>query len=156
MIKLVRTNSDNIDFIELVKYLDADLAERNGEKNSFFAQYNKINMIKHAIVAYEDDRPVGCGAIKEYEPGVMEVKRMYTLPQSRGKGVASKVLAELETWASELNYEKCILETGKMMPEAIALYKKSGYKSIPNYGQYVEMEFSVCFEKNLESFQLKS
>ena len=143
----MRTNSDNQDFIGLVKHLDADLAERDGEDHSFYAQYNKIDKIKYAVVAYENDEPVGCGAIKEYAPGIMEVKRMYTSPTSRGKGIASRVLRELELWASELSYEKCILETGKKQPEAIGLYKKNGYKVIPNYGQYAEVENSLCFEK---------
>jgi GNAT superfamily N-acetyltransferase len=80
----------------------------------------------------------------------MEVKRMFTLPECRGKGVATKVLDELEKWATELGYKKCILETGKRQPEAIALYKKNGYKRISNYGQYVAMENSVCFEKEMK------
>ena len=58
-----------------------------------------------------------------------------------------EILAELETWAAELSFAKCILETGKRQPEAIGLYKKNGYKLIPNYGQYAEIENSVCFEK---------
>jgi len=148
-LRLLRTDSSDPDFIELVRHLDADLAQRDGEDHSFYAQFNKIDRIKHAIVAYEDDRPVGCGAIKEYAPGTMEVKRMYTAPENRGKGIASKVLSELELWASELSYAKCILETGKKQPEAIALYKKRGYQVIPNYGQYEDVEDSVCFEKSL-------
>lgn len=150
MIRITRTNSENRDFIQLVKHLDADLAERDGEDHSFYAQFNKIDKIKHVVVAYDDDQPVSCGAIKEYAPAIVEVKRMYTAPESRGKGVASKVLQELETWAAELSYEKCILETGKKQPEAIGLYKKNGYKIIPNYGQYAEVENSVCFEKQIK------
>ena len=150
MIKLIRTNSDAKDFIELVKYLDADLAERDGKDHAFYGQFNKIDKIKHAVVAYENHKPVACGAIKEYSPGSMEVKRMYTLPEYRGKGIAGKVLAELEKWAGELQYEKCILETGKRQPEAIELYRKNGYKIIPNYGQYAGIENSVCFEKEMK------
>jgi putative acetyltransferase len=149
MIKIIRTDSDNQDFINLVRYLDTDLAERDGDEHSFYAQFNKINKIKYVVVAYENDKPVGCGAIKEYSPNTMEIKRMYTSPESRGKGIASKVLTELETWAAELSYEKCILETGKKQPEAIGLYKKNGYKLIPNYGQYAEVENSLCFEKDI-------
>jgi putative acetyltransferase len=149
MIKIIRTDSDNQDFINLVRYLDTDLAERDGDEHSFYAQFNKINKIKYVVVAYENDKPVGCGAIKEYSPNTMEIKRMYTAPESRGKGIASKVLTELETWAAELSYEKCILETGKKQPEAIGLYKKNGYKLIPNYGQYAEVENSLCFEKDI-------
>jgi len=95
------------------------------------------------------NQPVGCGAIKEFSTRAMEVKRMFILPDSRAKGFASLILAELENWALELGYEKCLLETGKMQPEAIALYGKNGYCKIPNYGQYAGVVNSLCFEKNL-------
>ncbi|HMV97445.1 MAG TPA: GNAT family N-acetyltransferase [Anaerolineales bacterium] len=150
MIKLIRTNSENTDFIELVRHLDADLAERDGSEHAFYAQFNKIAKIKHVVVAYEDGTPIGCGAIKEYETGTMEVKRMYTTPASRGKGIASRVLSELENWAAEMSCQKCVLETGIKQPEAIALYKKNGYQIIPNYGQYIGVDNSLCFEKLLK------
>jgi putative acetyltransferase len=149
MIRLIRTDSGNNDFIELVKQLDADLAKRDGDEHSFYAQFNKIISIKHVIVAYENDKAIACGAIKEFSTDTMEVKRMYTTPESRGKGIASKVLAELEKWAAELLYKKTVLETGKKQPEAITLYKKNGYQLIPNYGQYAGVENSLCFEKKL-------
>ncbi len=150
MIKIIRTNSDNPDFIELVKLLDAYLAEIDGDDHLFYAQLNKAAKMKYVVVAYENDKPAGCGAIREHAPGIMEVKRMYTLPEYRGKGIATKVLADLENWSRELFIEKCILETGKRQPEAISLYKKNGYKIIPNYSQYAAMENSVCFEKELK------
>lgn len=149
MIKIIRTNSTNRDFIELVKCLDADLAIRDGNEHSFYDQFNKIVNIKYVVVAYMDSEPVSCGAIKELDSTTMEIKRMYTLPSARGKGIASQVLSELEKWAAELSFHKCILETGKKQPEAIRLYTKNGYKSIPNYGQYIGMENSVCFEKEI-------
>lgn len=149
MIKLIRTNSENQDFIELIKLLDAYLEEKDGEEHPFYAQYNKLDLIKHVVVAYENEIPVGCGAIKEYERGTMEVKRMFTSPQGRGKGVATGILSELEKWAAELGFEKCILETGKKQTEAIGLYHKNGYTRIPNYGQYAGVENSLCFEKKV-------
>lgn len=151
MLRLIRTDSSNSDFINLVRLLDAELAIRDGDQHDFYHQFNKIDMIKYAIVAYENNEPVGCGAIKEFAPDAMEVKRMYTVPAFRGKGLASKILTELETWAAELLYQKCILETGKKQPEAISLYKRSGYDIIPNYGQYAGVENSVCFEKILNT-----
>lgn len=150
MIKCIRTTSDNKDFQQLVTALDADLKIRDGEEHSFYAQFNKIDALKYVVVAYDDDIAVGCGAIKDYSKDAMEVKRMYVSVNKRGQGVASTVLKELEKWAVELNYSKCVLETGKKQPEAIALYKKSNYKIIPNYGQYENMENSVCFEKKLK------
>ena len=150
MIKLLRTDSDNKDFIALVKELDAFLAELDGEEHAFYNSLNKIDKIKHAIVAYEDDKPVACGAIREFSPEAMEVKRMYTIPGHRGKGIGKKVLDELEKWAAELSYHTCVLETGNRQPDAIGLYKKSGYKIVPNYGKYAGIENSVCFEKELK------
>ncbi len=146
-IKNIRTDSTNLDFQELVKELDIDLAIRDGEEHSFFAQFNKIDLIKHVVVAYINNEAVGCGAIKHYEDNTMEIKRMFVKPNNRGKGIATNVLKELENWTNELNYEKCILETGIKQPEAIALYKKNNYNQISNYGQYAEVESSVCFEK---------
>jgi putative acetyltransferase len=150
MITLTRTDSDNPDFTGLVRSLDADLAEKDGKDHSFYAQFNKVDKIKHIVVAYENDQPIGCGAIKEFVPCTMEVKRMYTVPASRGKGIATRILTELETWAAELGCEKCVLETGKRQPDAIGLYKKNGYTPIPNYGQYAGVENSVCFEKQMK------
>jgi GNAT superfamily N-acetyltransferase len=150
MLTLIRTNSDNTDFRKLVKQLDIELAERDGEDHSFYKQFNKIDSIKYAVIAYDNDVPVACGALKEHSSNAMEVKRMYTVEPYRGKGIAAKILKELEKWALELSYEKCVLETGKRQPEAIALYKKSGYTAIPNYGQYADVENSVCFEKIIQ------
>ena len=150
MIKIIRTNSENRDFIDLVKLLDADLAIRDGEDHPFYAQFNTIDKIRYVVLAYEDGHPLGCGAIKEYGAETMEIKRMFVLPSSRKKGIATKILSELEKWASELLYAKCILETGKKQPEAIGLYERNGYTRVPNYGQYAKMENSVCFEKVLK------
>lgn len=147
MIIVKRTDSKNPDFIQLVKLLDAELAKRDSEDHLFYSQFNTLDKIKHVVIAFEDNNPVGCGSIKVYSPDTMEVKRMFVLPDHRNKGIASKVLTELEKWASEMSYKKCILETGKKQPEAISLYKKNGYSSIPNYGQYAGVENSVCFEK---------
>lgn len=147
MLTLRRTDSQDQDFIDLVKLLDADLKIRDGEDNVFYSQFSKIDLIKQAVVVYEGGRPMGCGAIREYQPNRTEVKRMFVAPEGRGRGVAQKILTELESWAVELGYGCCILETGKRQPEAIALYKKMGYQIVENYGPYVGIENSVCFEK---------
>ena len=149
MIRLIRTDSGNKDFVALVKLLDAELAELDGDEHVFYAQLNKTDKIKTVIVAYENDKPVSCGAIREYSPTVTELKRMYTLSEYRAKGIATKVLIELEKWASELSYQKCILETGWRQPDAIRLYEKNGYERISNYGKYAGIANSVCFEKEI-------
>ena len=150
MIGIIRTNSENGDFVELVAQLDQLLAELDGRDHDFYNQYNKIDKIKHVVVAYSGAIPVACGAIKEFDAVTMEVKRMFTDANFRGKGVATQVLTELENWALELGYTKCVLETGKRLPDAVRLYENLGYQLIPNYGQYVAMENSICFEKKLK------
>ncbi|MBP7173493.1 MAG: GNAT family N-acetyltransferase [Cloacibacterium sp.] len=149
MYTLKRTNSKNFDSQNLVKELDKDLAIRDGEEHDFFSQFNTIDNIRYVIVAYENDIAVGCGAIKNFDENTMEIKRMFVAVDKRGKGIASLVLEELEKWTKELNFSKCILETGVKQPEAIHLYKKNGYKTIPNYGQYAHVKSSICFEKEM-------
>ena len=147
--KILRTTSENQDFQNLVKQLDAYLAVMDGEEHGFYDQYNKIDSLKNCIVIFDNDEAVACGAIKAFDEKSMEVKRMFTLLERRGKGLASAILNELETWTKELGYKKTILETGKRQTEAVALYQKCGYKIIPNYGQYAGVENSVCFDKTL-------
>jgi putative acetyltransferase len=151
MIEIVRTDSAHPDFVALVRELDALLASMNGEQHSFYHQFNSIDLIRHAVVAYLDGRAVSCGAIKEFAPDTMEVKRMFTQPAVRGRGAASAVLAELESWAGELGYSRCVLETGRRHVEAIGLYEKKGYLLIENYGQYVGVVNSVCYARELAS-----
>ncbi len=145
----IKTDSNHVDYILLVKLLDADLAISDGEDHSFYNQYNKSDQIKHVVLAYIDDVAIGCGALKEFSSQVMEIKRMYVKPTFRGKGVATQILINLEHWAKALSYQKCILETGKKQPEAIGLYHKNRYTVIDNYGPYVGVSNSVCFEKVL-------
>lgn len=149
MLKIIRTDSLNEDFRELVRLLDADLSVRDGADHSFYAQFNKIDLIKNAVVAYQGQKAVGCGAFKPFDAESVEIKRMFVRPENRGQGVAVEVLRELENWASELEFAFAVLETGKKQPEAIRLYEKSGYELIPNYGQYEGMENSVCMKKKI-------
>lgn len=151
MVDILRTDSANTDFNKLVSLLDADLKIRDGEEHTFYAQYNQIENIKHALVAYKDKTAVACGAFKHYSERTVEIKRMFVQYDYRGQGIAQQILYELEKWASELKYNSCILETGKKQPEAIRLYEKSGYTRIPNYGQYENVENSVCMKKDIEA-----
>jgi putative acetyltransferase len=150
MMTLVRTNAENDNFLQLVKCLDAELLQINVEDHVTFRPLNALSAIHQAVVICENEHPVACGAMREYSNDTMEIKRMYTLPAARGKRIASQVLMELEKWAVELSYRKCILETGKRLPSAIALYTREGYNRIANYGSYKNVVNSVCFEKELK------
>jgi GNAT superfamily N-acetyltransferase len=133
-----------------VKLLDADLKIRDGEDHAFYAQINQTAILNCALVCYLNNTAVGCGAFRAIDTETVEIKRMFVNPDSRGKGIASSILKELEQWASELNYTQIILETGINQPEAIALYKKRGYSVTENYGQYRGVKTSFCMRKVLK------
>jgi len=149
MLSIARTTEENPDFLDLVKLLDAELAQRDGEDHSFYAQFNKPVGLAGVVLVLDDGTAVGCGAFKEYSTDVAEVKRMYVKPEARGKRIAALILTEIEGWASSIGFQECILETGFKQPEAIALYKREGYETIPNYGQYAGVDNSICMRKEL-------
>ncbi len=147
MKKIIRTDNKNVDFNKLIIELDAYLKVTDGEDHEFYNQFNGLDNIKSVVIAYQDNQAIGCGAFKKLDNETIEIKRMYVKFAHRGSGTAQAILNSLELWASEKGFKKCILETGNRQVEAIKFYKKSGYKSIPNYGQYIHMEDSNCFEK---------
>ena len=144
-----RTDSSDEDFKKLVVLLDDELAKRDGEEHAFYDQFNKIENIKNVIVAYAGQRPVAAGGFKKFSPDSVEIKRMYVMTDFRKRGIAIQILQQLENWAAGLGYSYCVLETGKKQPEAIALYEKSGYRVIPNYGHYKNVSNSVCMQKEI-------
>jgi GNAT superfamily N-acetyltransferase len=146
--KIIRTNSNNTDFIHLVKQLDDGLVIINGGLHDFYHQFNTLSDIKQVVVVY-DENPIACGAFKQYDQITCEIKRMFTHPDQRGKGYAGLVLDELEKWAKEQGYQSAILETSINLTSAIQLYKRKGYAEISKYGQYKDAADSVCFQKYL-------
>lgn len=109
------------------------------------------------VVAYDgvDGTPVGCGAFRDLdnEPPTVEVKRMYVRPEHRGRKIGQLILRDLETRARERGATRVRLETGTLQPEAVRLYEGAGYRQIPNFGDYVDAEASLCFERVLEAIE---
>lgn len=149
MITFVKTTYKNEDFKHLVTALDADLSVKDGDEHDFYHQFNGIEGLHQVVLVYDDTQPIGCGAFKPMDSTTVEIKRMYVTPEFQGKGIGSKILKELEVWASSLNFKTCRLETGIRQPDAIALYTKNQYQIMPNYGPYKGIENSVCFSKNI-------
>lgn len=150
MLQLSRTNATNPEFRELIVLLDAHLAVTDEDEHDFYHQYNGLAEIKHVVLLHDEKAALACGAIKQFDASTVEVKRMFTRPEARGNGLAVEVLNELESWARELGFSRCVLETGVRQPYAIRLYEKQGYtKMAENYGQYQGVENSVCMEKAL-------
>jgi GNAT superfamily N-acetyltransferase len=149
MISFLRTHSENSDFKKLVVELDSILKILDGEDHAFYADLNQTAVLNEVLVVYENNIPIGCGAFRTYTENTVEIKRMYVPELHRNKGIASKILTDLEAWAKELGTTKCILETGIMQVEAIGLYAKNGYEKIENYGNYKGIANSICFAKTI-------
>ena len=94
-----------------------------------------------------DARPLGCGGVCRFDDTRAELKRMYVVPEARGRGLGRRLLEELESAASSLGYRGVVLETGERQPEAIGLYASAGYEPIPCYGVYATRAQSRCLEK---------
>ncbi|WP_345700415.1 GNAT family N-acetyltransferase [Kitasatospora terrestris] len=108
------------------------------------------------VVAYLDGEPVACGGWRAKEQdddglldGDAELKRMFVVPQARGKGLARAVLRHLEERAVAAGRTRLVLETGNKQPEAIALYLSEGYADIRKFGYYKDHPDSVCMGKQL-------
>jgi putative acetyltransferase len=138
---------DAPDFAALVAALDAELEERYpglAEDESPSAPDLLV-----AVVAYSGDTPVGCGALRDLEPGVGEIKRMFVLPHARRLGAARRMLEVIEARALALGYSAVRLGSGVRQPEALALYESAGYSRIPLFGEYDGADLCVCYEKAL-------
>jgi putative acetyltransferase len=146
---LARTTGGDPAFQRLVPLLDAELAALDGAAHGFYDQFNGSTALAHAVVGALAGEPIAIGALRPLGPGLVELKRMFVRAEHRGRGHARAVLAELEAWALELGATHARLETGVRQVDAIALYRGAGYAPIANYGPYVGVAASVCFERAL-------
>jgi putative acetyltransferase len=137
------------DAVLLIARLDEEINHRYGELPVELKTANVLDPRNTFLVAYVQGRPVACGAYRPVGDSTVEVKRMYVEPDFRGRGIARRILAELEGRAVRFGFTVARLETGVQMPEAIRLYESAGYRRIDNYGTYVGNPHSVCFEKSL-------
>ncbi|MDO3700706.1 GNAT family N-acetyltransferase [Micromonospora sp. C28SCA-DRY-2] len=101
------------------------------------------------LIARLDGEPVGCGGWRSHGEGTAELKRMYTAPAARGRGVARALLAAVERSAREQGRKRLILECGDRQPEAIGLYTSAGYERIPNFGFYKDEPGCLSFGRTL-------
>lgn len=146
---LKRTHSGDADFRMLIKELDNDLRELNGDIMDVYDGHNVIDQIDTVVIAYQGDLPAGCGCFKKYGDNTVEIKRMYVRPNARGKGISKMILNELEAWAKSLGFAYVVLETGSKQQQALGLYNRAGYVNIPAYPPYIDLPDSICFKKSL-------
>ncbi len=148
----VRTDGKNEDFIENCRLLDMDLDRRVGKqiKREKYEKFNQLDEIRETIVVYDHGRAVGGGAIRRYDDENVELKRVFVHNEYQGQGIGSRLVSLLIEWAAELGYRRMILETGELLAESCAVYKKLGFAVIPNYGPYADMPESLCMAKTIQ------
>ena len=146
-IQIVKTNSENVDFIRLVAALDKSLWERYPNENQDYWENNILEINPNVVLIYRNDKAVACACFKKYDVNTIEIKRMFVSPEARGMGLAQRMLSELELQAQELGYSAAVLETLHKQQEAIGLYQKVGYSIIDNYEPYLGLKDSICMQK---------
>ena len=135
------------------RYADEDARDPSAPTDEDYLAEVTAEMVRPPtgtfLVAWLDDEPAGCGAVKplHLDPSIGEIKRMYTMPHARRRGISRKLLIALEARAAELGYRTLQLETGLAQPEAMALYESQGWHRIEPYGFYKHSPQSVCFAK---------
>lgn len=111
------------------------------------AELSKLHV--HFLGAFENDQPLGCGAVKLLPSGYGEIKRVYVSAGARGRGLGRKILTALEGIARNAGYTLLRLETGVYQPEALQLFEASGFIRIDRFGGYPNDPLSVFMEKRL-------
>ncbi|MFM2369496.1 MAG: hypothetical protein RL619_1802 [Bacteroidota bacterium] len=148
-IEIIKTTSENPDFVTLIAALDVSLWERYPELKTNYWGNNVIELNPNVIIVYLENKAVACGCFKKYDKNTIELKRMFVSPEARGLGLAKKIILELELWAHDLSYTASVLETLYKQKEAISLYQKVGYTIVDNYEPYVGLENSICMKKQI-------
>ena len=143
------TGGGNPQFRALVRRLDQEYVDRFGEIALKYQPYNTLEKIEAACLLLTGGVPAACGAIQPLDENTAELKRVYVLPGFRRRGFARQVVEQLELQALFRGYQFLALETGRAMPEAIALYTKLGYREAPAWGPFTGDGLCLCMKKEL-------
>lgn len=150
--KFIYTDGNNHDFAALCFELDNHLDEVVGKiiQRSEYDKFNQRDTIHDVIVVYYKDLAIACGSYKKFDSLHAELKRMFVKKEYRNLGIGIEIIRRLEEDIVKKGFKYSILETGDMLEAASNLYRKLGYKIIPNYGQYKDMSLSICMQKKLK------
>ncbi|WP_394834673.1 GNAT family N-acetyltransferase [Pendulispora rubella] len=137
----------------LIRALNHELASMYSEPgaNHFHLDPAQVTGARGAyVIAYVEDEPAGCGAVRAFDDGTAELKRMFVVPRWRALGISRHILHTLEEHAAGIGVKRMLLETGTRQKEALSLYERAGYSRIPLFGEYIHSPLtSVCMAKTL-------
>lgn len=145
-----REDPGSRDARDLIARLDAEMAERYPATSLHPFDPGVLRPPHGAlIVARLHGVPVGCAGVHVIGERTGEIKRMFVDPEHRRRGIGWPLLEALEREARALDCDTLVLETGTKQPEAVAFYRRAGYKATPPYPPYVDDPESLCFRKRL-------
>jgi putative acetyltransferase len=150
VIKIAVENPDQPEIAALLAASDAYMASLYPSESNHLLDVASLQRAEVTfIVARLDGQAVGCGAVVDSGEGWAEVKRMFVSPAARGLKLGRKLLERIEAIAAERGAEVLRLETGGLQPEALELYRKSGFVEIGPFGAYRPDPLSIFMEKPL-------
>jgi putative acetyltransferase len=149
-VALVLTPADAPAAVALIRELDAEIVERDpdGRIHGLHPGEHRDPKLRFFVLTVGRE-PAGCGALRELDPGVAELKRMFVRRPFRGQGLSRMLIRRLEEEARRAGVRILRLETGPRQVEALSLYRSSGYTDIPRYGEYADSPDSICMQKPL-------
>lgn len=154
---LKEVSYDNADFICLCDELDSFLNRAIGgeDKREKYKKYNHLDTMDYVIVAYDEEKPVGCAALRKYSDEDIEVKRVFVREDYRGKNIGGMLIENLISYSKNLGYARMILETGEFLKASVRLYLRYGFERIQNYGAYVDMSESLCMGRSIKENDIR-
>lgn len=158
VVEIRKTRYDDPDSVKLNDLVQLEYVQRygDGDLTHMDAAHFEPPQGVYLLVYDDDGSAVASGGWRAQDAspegfgdGDAEIKRMFVVPQARGRGLARAVLAELEASAAAAGRTRMVLETGLKQPEAIALYESCGYLPVAKFGYYRHDELSICLAKPL-------
>jgi putative acetyltransferase len=151
-IEIRRADLDSAVAGELIAALNAELSKQYPEEGATHFRLDPQEVAEGSgafLIAYANEKAIGCGAIRTLENDTAEIKRMYVAPEARRTGIGRKILHALEAEGRRLGARRLLLETGERQIDAMGLYIQAGFFRIPPFGEYVGSPLSVCMAKEL-------
>ena len=138
-------------FIELVKELDNEYFQIHGDIVNKYKDYNELKDPHLVLLVLNWDRPIACASFRLFDKDTIEIKRVYVKKRYRRKGIAYKLVKQLEKLAIEENFKYSIIETGSNNTAAIELYKKLDYEIVDNFGFFEGDDMCICMKKEFKT-----
>lgn len=151
--RIQQVENEDKDFILLCGKLDEYLNQAIGgeSKREKYKKFNHLDTMDYVVVAYDEETPAGCGALRKYSEEEIEVKRVFVGEEYRGRHIGDMILENLVHQAKGMGFKRMLLETGEFLQASVHLYSKYGFEKVENYGAYKDMKESLCMALELNS-----